>query len=147
MSMMARQDQINRSAFKSISRIKMEKERTRLLFYVILQAIKQYTLVYEMCTIRNHTFCLQLGCSVGVAVLASAAYCFLCSASKQYLDKRRLVIQFTLKETLGRASTFDFIIPNQHFGIIIYILDNIPFLSRIPLQVDPLPLFLDFFVW
>lgn len=52
-----------------------------------------------------------------------------------------------LKENLGGVSAFDFIIPNQYFSIIIYILDNILSLSRIPLHVDPLPLFLDFLVW
>lgn len=36
MSMITRQDQINRSSLKSISRIKMEKERTKLLFCFIL---------------------------------------------------------------------------------------------------------------
>lgn len=38
--------------------------------------------------------------------------------------RRRPVIQFMLKETLGRDSTFALIITKQYFGIIMYILDN-----------------------
>lgn len=74
--MMARQDQINRSSLKGISRNKMEKERTKLLFCFILQVIKHYTQLYDHSTIRNHTFCLKLVCSITVTVLASAAYWF-----------------------------------------------------------------------
>lgn len=42
--------------------------------------------------------------------------------SEQYLDTRRSVIQFMLKETLGSQCIW--FISNQYFGIIMYILDD-----------------------
>lgn len=63
-----------------------------------------------------------------------------------YLDFRRPVIWFMVKETLGRANAFTLFIPNQYFGIIVDIMNN-TFLSKIPLQMDTIPLLLDFLPW